>query len=111
MKPLAAIVFFGIIASLVAGCVTLGRPIPAQVAPSIVIGQTTRAEIEAQLGPPYRVGLDSGNPSVTYLYYRIGLFIQPVTTDLTVVFNAEGKVQSYDYNTNQTDAPGDDEQR
>ncbi len=111
MKPFIAVILMGMGASMLNGCVTLGHPIPAQVAPSIVIGQTTRAEIETQLGPPYRVGLDSGNPSVTYLYYRLGLFIHPVTTDLTIVFNAKGIVQSYDYNTNQTSAASNDEQK
>ncbi|MEW6515870.1 MAG: hypothetical protein AB1439_03045 [candidate division FCPU426 bacterium] len=88
--------------SLLSGCVTIGRPVPWEAASQIVVGKTTRAEIEQRLGPPYRTGLDSGNPSVTYLHYRLGLFSQPITTDLTVVYMPDGLVKSYTFNTNQS---------
>ena len=86
----------------VAGCVTVGRPVPWEAASHIVIGQTTRADIEERLGPPYRTGLDSGLPSVTYLLYRLGLFSEPVTTDLTIVYTPDGHVKSYTFNSNQS---------
>jgi hypothetical protein len=88
--------------SLAAGCVTVGRPVPWEVASQIVIGQTSRVEIENRLGPPYRTGLDSGKPSVTYMHYHLGLFSEPITTDLTIVYTPEGLVQSYTFNSNQS---------
>lgn len=87
---------------LAAGCVTIGQPVPWEAATQIVVGQTTRVEIENRLGPPYRTGLDSGRPSVTYLHYRLGLFTKPVTTDLTIVYTPDGRVESYTFNSNQS---------
>lgn len=91
----------GLFLLISAGCVTIGQPLPLNYAQTIVIGQTSQSEIEQVLGSPDRVGLDSGNQTMTYLYYRVGLFVQPTTTDLTIVFDKSGKVQSYVFNTNQ----------
>ncbi|NTV51779.1 MAG: hypothetical protein HGA76_02015, partial [Candidatus Firestonebacteria bacterium] len=55
---------------------------------------------EKQLGQPYRTGLDSGDPTATYMYYRLGLFTDAVTKDLTIRFDGRGLVKSYTYNTN-----------
>jgi len=86
---------------LLNGCVTIGKPIPKQLAQDIKIGETTKTDIEKKLGVPDRLGLDSGQPTTTYLYYRVGFFIQPITTDLTIVFDEQGKVKSYVFNSNE----------
>jgi len=81
-----------------AGCASLGRDFSDQTAAKIVIGQTTRAQIEQQLGEPFRKGLDSGDPSVTYLYYQMGLFAAPRSKDLVITYDRNGVVKSYTYN-------------
>jgi len=81
-------------------CATVGNEFPADSASKLVIGKTTRAQVEKQLGQPYRTGLDSGDPTSSYIYYRVGLFINPVTEDLTVRFDGHGVVKSYTYNAN-----------
>ncbi len=92
----------GLLAALwLTGCVTIGRAVPGGLAAQIVMGETTRAEIVERFGQPFRTGLDSGLRTVTYLHYRVGLFTEPVTTDLTVVYTPEGKVKSYVFSTNQ----------
>ncbi len=83
-----------------AGCATLGHDFPPDVASSIQIGHTTRADIEKRLGPPFRTGLDSGDPTATYLYYHLGLFANPVTKDLTITYTAQGTVKAYTFNSN-----------
>jgi hypothetical protein len=101
MRPfrwLLALVPFGFLT--LGGCATLGHDFPADTAMSIKLDQTTRADIEKQLGPPFRTGLDSGDPTATYLYYHLGLFSDPVTKDLTITYTPQGKVKSYTYNSN-----------
>jgi hypothetical protein len=79
-------------------CATVGNEFPSDYASTIVIGKTTRAQVEKQLGAPYRTGLDSGDPTASYQYYRLGLFVDTVTKDLTIRFDAQGTVKSYTYN-------------
>jgi len=84
-----------------AGCVTVGNRFPGDAASKIAIGKTTRQDIENQLGAPFRTGLDSGDPTATYLYYKFGLFNRPITEDLTIRYGTDGRVKSYTYNSNQ----------
>jgi outer membrane protein assembly factor BamE (lipoprotein component of BamABCDE complex) len=79
-------------------CATVGNEFPSDSPAKLVIGKTTRVQVEKLLGQPYRTGLDSGDPTFSYLYYRVGLFINPVTKDLTVRFDKQGVVKSYTYN-------------
>ena len=81
-------------------CATVGNEFPPDSASKLVIGKTTRAEVEKELGQPYRTGLDSGDKTSSYLYYRVGLFINAVTKDLTIRFDDHGVVKSYTYNAN-----------
>jgi hypothetical protein len=91
-------------AGLMAGCATVGNDFPDDFASHLTIGKTTRAQVEQTLGKPFRTGLDSGSPSATYMYYHLGLFVDPVTKDLTVTYAPDGTVKSYTFNSNL--APG-----
>ncbi|MBN1596238.1 hypothetical protein JW933_09960 [candidate division FCPU426 bacterium] len=85
---------------LAAGCVTVGRTFKEDYVSKIVIGQTTRAEIEQQLGVPFRTGVDSGDLTATYMYYHLGLFSRPVTTDLKITYSSQNKVKAYVFDSN-----------
>lgn len=88
-------------------CATVGNEFPQDYASKLVIGKTTRAEVTQQLGQPYRTGLDSGDPTGSYIYYHMGFFVNPVTQDLTIRYDGQGVVKSYTYNANTTKAvPG-----
>ncbi|MDE2140984.1 MAG: outer membrane protein assembly factor BamE [Elusimicrobia bacterium] len=87
-------------AAALAGCVSIGKPFPADRVSSIVIGKTTQTEILAVYGQPFRTGIDDGNPAWTYADYRLRLFGDQKTSDLYVRFNADGTVKSYSFNTN-----------
>lgn len=93
-------VIVGLAAVLAAGCATVGRDFPGDFAAGIELNRTTRAQVEQALGPPFRRGLDSGLPTATYLYYRVGLFGRPVTKDLTVTYAPDGTVTAYTFNSN-----------
>jgi hypothetical protein len=103
----ALLLILGLSASVLAGCATIGRDFPDDFALKINLNQTTRADIEKTLGAPFRTGLDSGNPTSTYLYYRLGLFSQPVTKDLTITYTAQNTVKAYTFNANDQGAPED----
>ena len=106
MKPAAAVAgLAALAAALCTGCATLGREFPASVVSTLEIGRTTRSEIRAALGEPFRRGYDSGRPTATYLYYRLGLFEEPVTKDLTLTYGEDGTVAAYQFHSN-TDAAG-----
>jgi outer membrane protein assembly factor BamE (lipoprotein component of BamABCDE complex) len=81
-------------------CATVGNEFPSDYAAKLVVGKTTRADVEKQLGAPNRSGLDSGDPTATYMYYRLGLFVDTITKDLTIRFDGHGVVKSYTYNAN-----------
>ncbi len=96
-----ASILLGVTALLLfcASCVSVGREFPVSEVSGIRIGETTRAEIRAMFGSPWRVGLDDGQPTWTYGRYRYRLFRQTSTQDLVVRFNDKGVVASYTFNT------------
>lgn len=51
------------------------------------------------LGEPFRVGVDGGDPSWTYGYYRLSLFGGTLTKDLVIRFDASGRVKNWTLNT------------
>jgi outer membrane protein assembly factor BamE (lipoprotein component of BamABCDE complex) len=92
------------LACAVSGCMTMGRPFPTDTITGIRIGTTTRDNIRAEFGEPYRTGVEDGDPTWTYLLYRFTALGGNKTRDLYVRFDASGKVKSYAYNTNEPDA-------
>jgi hypothetical protein len=66
---------------------------------SIKIGVTDRAALERVFGPPYQVGLDSGDPTWRWFYVERSAGSE-VTKDLTVHFNPNGTVKSYSFLSN-----------
>ena len=71
---------------------------------AIRVGTTTRDDVRAKFGEPYRTGIEDGDTAWTYLLYRFSAFGGEKTRDLYIRFDAAGKVKSYAYNTNEPDA-------
>jgi outer membrane protein assembly factor BamE (lipoprotein component of BamABCDE complex) len=92
------------VAFAISGCMTMGRPFPADRIAAILIGTTTRDEIHAKFGEPYRTGIEDGDSTWTYLLYHFSAFNGEKTRDLYIRFDASDKVKSYAFNTNDTDA-------
>ena len=82
-----------------AGCATVGRPSPAAPVTQIQLHHTTRAQIRAIFGAPWRTGIEDGQTTWTYGFYRYSLFSPARTRDLVVRFAADGTVASYSFNT------------
>jgi len=89
-----------ILACLMSGCITMGRSFNTKLVPTLVIGKTTQAEIQAQFGEPYRTGIENGDLTWTYLHYHFSVLGDQRTTDLYVRFNADHTIKSYALNTN-----------
>jgi len=86
-----------------AGCATVGKEFPDENVRRIRIGVTTRAELKAMFGDPWRTGIENGTETWTYGRYKYRLLGQTDTKDLVVRFDDNGVVRSYSFNT--TEAP------
>lgn len=97
-KQLGGLVLAGVLL-ITAGCATVGRDFATHKVEEIEVEQTTRSDIEAMFGDPWRTGLEDGKRTWTYARYRWSAFREAETTDLVVRFNEDGTVSSYVYNT------------
>jgi outer membrane protein assembly factor BamE (lipoprotein component of BamABCDE complex) len=97
-KTRSALLLLAIV-SLLTACITIGRAFPSQQIPTLAVGKTTQAEVQNLYGPPFRTGVEDGDPTWTYVNYKLRIFGQQCTQDLVVRFNADGRVKSYTYNT------------
>ena len=85
--------------SILNGCLTVGRDFRSDDLSWLVPRTTTSEEIHEQLGEPFRTGVDSGEPTWTYAYYKYRIFGDTRTKDLVIYFDGNGKVTSYTFNT------------
>lgn len=78
-------------------CATVGTPFTFAGPDSITVGKTTQADLLARYGKPLRVGFDNGSVKWAFGYYSLSLFGDNDTKDLDVIFDKEGVVTSYTY--------------
>ena len=83
----------------IASCATVVHEFPVDAITQIQLGETTKEDINKILGPPWRIGLDDGNRTWTYGYYKYRLFGETTTRDLVIRFDSDGVVSSYIFNT------------
>jgi len=81
------------------GCLSVGRPFASDDLSWIIKNQTTKIDISARLGEPFRAGTDQGLLTWTYGYYRYSLINRTATKDLVVYFNPDDTVHSYTFST------------
>jgi outer membrane protein assembly factor BamE (lipoprotein component of BamABCDE complex) len=93
----AAIICFALI--FPPGCATVGHDFPVAQVNKIQIGKTTKADIRAMFGNPWRVGLEDGQETWSYGQYRYTMFSEKDAKDLVVRFTDNDIVQSYTFNT------------
>ena len=90
---------FVILLLFIASCATVGHEFPVDAVNKIQLGETSKAEINKIFGPPWRIGLDDGDRTWTYGYYKYRMFGETTTRDLVIRFDSNGKVSSYTFNT------------
>jgi hypothetical protein len=84
---------------LFAACATVGRDFPSSRVSEIEIGKTTQADIEKMFGPPWRTGIEDGQPTWTYGKYKYTLAGKTSTRDLVIRFDKNNVVSSYTFST------------
>ena len=86
------------------GCssMTLGNDFPVDQVSTIEIGVTTRAEIRARFGSPWRTGIEDGMSTWTFGYYSFDFSEKGLGRDLMIKFNQADIVRSYSFNSTET---------
>jgi outer membrane protein assembly factor BamE (lipoprotein component of BamABCDE complex) len=87
------------IAAACVACMTVGEDFAVGRVSHIRIGETTQSDIRKTFGEPWRVGLENGERTWTYGYYRYNLFGASQTRDLVVRFDDDGVVSSFTFNS------------
>lgn len=103
MHYIKSTLFALVISGLLVGCATVGQPYAEHKVADIVIGETSKKDIQTMFGNPWRTGSESGQQTWTYGNYRYSAFSDAQTSDLVVRYNKEGKVASYTYNRTTAD--------
>jgi outer membrane protein assembly factor BamE (lipoprotein component of BamABCDE complex) len=89
-----------VLAISLAGCASVGRNFPSSPVERIEKGVSTKKDVRQMFGEPFRTGVDNGFESWTYVYNRWSLFGSTRSKDLYVVFNKDGTVRAYTFNSN-----------
>ncbi len=91
------LVLAGLLVLTLPACATVGRPFPSVELDSLVIGQTQAPDVVRLFGQPWRIGVDDGQKTWTYGYYRYSLFGPARTKDLVIRFGPGDVVSSYSF--------------
>lgn len=87
------------LALLLSGCATVGRDFGSTDLGWIKPGETAKQDVLARLGDPFRVGMDAGDQTWTYGYYKYRLIGASNAKDLLFRFDGTGRVKAYTLNT------------
>jgi len=98
---IAALIAAALLVLLLAGCATVGRDFPVDPVGQIKIGTTTKTDIKKMFGNPWRTGIEDGQTTWTYGYYKYRMIGESTTRDLVVRYDAGGQVTSYSFNTSE----------
>ncbi|HEV8310237.1 MAG TPA: hypothetical protein VGW35_21445 [Methylomirabilota bacterium] len=75
-----------------------GRDFPSPGRDAITTGTTAKPDLLRLFGEPTQVGIDDGDPTWTWLFFKKGN--PDLTKQLTVRFRADGVVKSYSFTSN-----------
>jgi outer membrane protein assembly factor BamE (lipoprotein component of BamABCDE complex) len=81
------------------GCMTVGDDFAVGKVTSLKIGETSQQDVRQMFGDPWRTGLEDGQRTWTYGYYKYNLIGASQTRDLVVRFDDRGVVRSYTFNS------------
>ena len=76
-------------------CGTVGKEFNESLYANIVKGTTTNKEIRIMFGPPFRKGIQNGDPVWTYEYNYVSAFGTDIIKDMIIVFSKNGVVKSH----------------
>jgi hypothetical protein len=97
-RRIAGVLALVLAISGIVGCATVGREFPTERVIEIRIDQTTKTDLLAHFGRPFRRGIEDGDSTWTYAFYKLRLLGgQTQARDLYIRFTGE-TVSSYTYN-------------
>ena len=85
--------------AVLAGCASMGKDFDSTSLSWMKSGETTKKDVLAKLGDPFRVGMDAGDQTWTYGYYKYRIIGNSDTKDLVIRFSADEKVKTYTLST------------
>ena len=80
-------------------CMTVGDDFAVGKVTHIQIGKTTEKDVRQMFGQPWRTGLEDGQRTWTYGYYKYNLVGASQTRDLVIRYDDKGVVRSYTFNS------------
>ena len=95
----ARLLSMAIAAAILSGCATVGKDFDSTSLSWLKAGETAKKDVLTKLGDPFRVGMDSGDQTWTYGYYKYRLIGDSATKDRVIRYSADSKVKSYTLNT------------
>jgi hypothetical protein len=85
------------------GCANIGKPFQFKGPKSIILGKTSKKEIEKDYGDPFRVGYENGKEKWTYGQYQYKVFGDSTTRDLAITFDQNDLVTDYVYSSSEAE--------
>ena len=83
------------LALFLSACGTVGKEFNESLYANILEGTTTNKEIRIMFGPPFRKGIQNGDPVWTYEYNYVNAFGTDIIKDMIIVFSKNGVVKSH----------------
>jgi len=99
LKKHLSLFFCLIMIFFISACATIGSDFPSEKVPLIKTGTTTKTQIEEMFGKPWRTGMENGEKTWTYGFYKYRPIGEDSTKDLFIKFSDDGTVSSYSFNT------------
>jgi len=89
----------GVLALAFTACISVGEDFAVGKVSHIEVGKTTKKDVQSMFGEPWRTGLEDGEPTWTYGYYKYNLVGASQTRDLVIRYDRSGVVRSYSFNS------------
>ena len=94
IKPLLSI-FIALTVLTLSGCANIGKQFDPALSKSIVVGQTTLADIKTKFGEPFKKGIQNGDLVWVYEYNEYRGSTNSLSKNLTIVFDRNNIVKSH----------------
>ncbi|MBF0314572.1 MAG: outer membrane protein assembly factor BamE [Oligoflexia bacterium] len=99
MTPVKVSIMALLISTLFSSCATVGKNFEYNRSRELELGKTSKSDVLKLYGSPFRVGINSGALQWSYNYYTYNAFSDTQTKDLVILFDNDGKVKHYEYNS------------
>ena len=88
-------IFMALTVLTLSGCANIGKQFDPALSESIVVGQTTLADIQTKFGEPFKKGIQNGDLVWVYEYNEYRGSSNSLSKNLTIVFDRNNIVKSH----------------